>query len=265
MLVADLDIRVIDAATGELLRHLTLDPPATTSPSAAHPAHHPENRNNPTPNEGSGCPGCPETSQAPREDSNLRPAVRKPLTGVSSDLLRSRLTCSALVLVSLSHLWYYRLPCLGWAIGWATSGRLPGCWASGRHPHRPATSLAAPRTWGRRRAGPLHCTTAFSRPIICGAGASLPGHARSASQSERNCRELGDIIEPENRTAGSRVGWSCPVEPGPLLAPPATVGSVPLMASRSRTRPGTGSPDGGCRYRAQQVAATHQISAVMDG
>ena len=26
MLIADLDIRVIDAATGELLRHLTLDP-----------------------------------------------------------------------------------------------------------------------------------------------------------------------------------------------------------------------------------------------
>ena len=39
-------------------------PPATTSPSADPPAHHPENHNSPTPNEGSGCPGCPETSQS---------------------------------------------------------------------------------------------------------------------------------------------------------------------------------------------------------
>ncbi|HEY4632053.1 MAG TPA: hypothetical protein VIG96_12150, partial [Blastococcus sp.] len=38
LLVQDLYIRVIHAATGELLRDLVLDPARTTSPPAAHPA-----------------------------------------------------------------------------------------------------------------------------------------------------------------------------------------------------------------------------------
>jgi len=40
MLVQDLDIRIIHAATGELLRELALDPGAvTTSPPATRPGH----------------------------------------------------------------------------------------------------------------------------------------------------------------------------------------------------------------------------------
>ena len=42
LLVQDLDIRIINAATGELLRELTIDPNATTSPPADHPDHHPQ-------------------------------------------------------------------------------------------------------------------------------------------------------------------------------------------------------------------------------
>ena len=38
VLVHDLDIRIIDAATGELLRELTLDPTSATKPPADHPA-----------------------------------------------------------------------------------------------------------------------------------------------------------------------------------------------------------------------------------
>jgi hypothetical protein len=34
LLGCDLDIRIVNAATGELLRELTLDPPATSSPPA---------------------------------------------------------------------------------------------------------------------------------------------------------------------------------------------------------------------------------------
>ena len=62
MLIADLDIRVIDATTGELLRHLTLDPTRDYQPLGRPPGPPPENHNSPNPIEGSGCPGCPETS-----------------------------------------------------------------------------------------------------------------------------------------------------------------------------------------------------------
>ena len=64
MLVRDLHIRVINAATGELLRELTLDPPATTSPPASHPA---PNQNDPEPNEGSRSFRCPATGQGGAE------------------------------------------------------------------------------------------------------------------------------------------------------------------------------------------------------
>jgi hypothetical protein len=48
LLVADLDIRVIHATTGELLRHLTLDPTRNYQPTGQPPQNH----NNPHPNEG---------------------------------------------------------------------------------------------------------------------------------------------------------------------------------------------------------------------
>jgi transposase InsO family protein len=60
MLVQDLHIRVINAATGELLRELTLDPTRDYQPTGRPPAHH---RKHPDPNEGSGCPQCLERSQ----------------------------------------------------------------------------------------------------------------------------------------------------------------------------------------------------------
>ena len=62
LLVADLDIRIINATTGELLRHLTLDPTRDYQPTGRPPAHHPENDNARTPNEGSGRFRCLETS-----------------------------------------------------------------------------------------------------------------------------------------------------------------------------------------------------------
>ncbi len=44
LIVQDLQIRVVNAATGELLRELILDPNATTNPPAQHaaPREHPE-------------------------------------------------------------------------------------------------------------------------------------------------------------------------------------------------------------------------------
>ena len=68
LLIQDLHIRIINAATGELLRQLTLDPTATTSPPDAHPKAPRPNKtprpsnNTPNPNAGSGCPRCLETS-----------------------------------------------------------------------------------------------------------------------------------------------------------------------------------------------------------
>jgi hypothetical protein len=51
LLVQDLDVRIIDAATGELLRQLTLDPSRNYQP-AARPGlrpEHPEKANTPNP------------------------------------------------------------------------------------------------------------------------------------------------------------------------------------------------------------------------
>ena len=59
LLVQDLHVRVINAATGELLRELTLDPTGTTSPPDSHPA---PKRKHPEPDAGSRCPRCLATS-----------------------------------------------------------------------------------------------------------------------------------------------------------------------------------------------------------
>ncbi len=53
MLVRDLHIRIVNAATGELIRELTLDPARDYQPPAGHPAR---NRQHPGPNKGSECP-----------------------------------------------------------------------------------------------------------------------------------------------------------------------------------------------------------------
>jgi hypothetical protein len=66
MLVQDLHIRVINAATGELIRELMLDPSRNYQPTGRPPDPHPEpraNANTPNPDEGSGCPRCLATSQ----------------------------------------------------------------------------------------------------------------------------------------------------------------------------------------------------------
>jgi hypothetical protein len=59
MLIQDLDIRIINAATGELLRHLTLDPTRNYQPTGRPPGPtNPARRRNkhPGPDVGSGCP-----------------------------------------------------------------------------------------------------------------------------------------------------------------------------------------------------------------
>ena len=53
MLVADLDIRIIDAATGELLRHLTLDPTRDYQPTGRPPGPPPRKQQPPDPKGGS--------------------------------------------------------------------------------------------------------------------------------------------------------------------------------------------------------------------
>ena len=85
MLVQDLNIRVINAATGELLRELTLDPTRDYQPTGSHPKDPPENENTRTYNRRSGCCRCPETSHG-------RAAVccfRTSETGVSRHRKRS--------------------------------------------------------------------------------------------------------------------------------------------------------------------------------
>ena len=76
LLIHDLDIRIIHAATGELLRDLTLDPTSDYQPTGAPPG--PPNENE-TPNpKGSGRFRCPETSQSSK--AGIEPA-RCPLAG----------------------------------------------------------------------------------------------------------------------------------------------------------------------------------------
>jgi Integrase core domain len=67
MLIQDLHVRIIDAATRQLLRDLILDPGATTSPPGTRPDLHsdrPEHPDTPDPDVGSGCPRCLETSHS---------------------------------------------------------------------------------------------------------------------------------------------------------------------------------------------------------
>ncbi len=64
LLIQDLQIRIVNAATGELLRELTLDPNRDYQPTtAAKPAPaRPRNDNTRTCIRRSGCRRCPETS-----------------------------------------------------------------------------------------------------------------------------------------------------------------------------------------------------------
>jgi hypothetical protein len=75
MLIADRHVRVIDAATGELLRDRSSPPTATTSPSADHPAHHPDNDNDPNRIRGSSVRDVlSHHSQRARRESNPQPS-----------------------------------------------------------------------------------------------------------------------------------------------------------------------------------------------
>jgi hypothetical protein len=49
MLIQDLDVRIIDAATGELLRRLTLDPARIYQPTGRTHAPRPRQRRHPGP------------------------------------------------------------------------------------------------------------------------------------------------------------------------------------------------------------------------
>ncbi len=63
LLVPDLHVRIIDAATGELLRDLTLDPDRNYQPTRTHsPNPHPPADNDPAPPRGFGAILCLETS-----------------------------------------------------------------------------------------------------------------------------------------------------------------------------------------------------------
>lgn len=76
-LVQDLDIRFINAATGELLRELTIDPARNyqrTGKPPAPPPGPPRQPEDPEPKVGSGCPRCLATSQSAQQDSNLHTA-----------------------------------------------------------------------------------------------------------------------------------------------------------------------------------------------
>ena len=68
MLINDLNVRVIHATTGEIIRQLTIDPTRRYHGTGHPPADHddptdPEKRNQPNPEWGFGCPGCLATSQ----------------------------------------------------------------------------------------------------------------------------------------------------------------------------------------------------------
>jgi hypothetical protein len=73
MLIRDLHARITNAAAGELIRELVIDPARDYQPPAAHPA---PSQKHPEPIKGSGCPRCPETSHGcAARDSNPRPAA----------------------------------------------------------------------------------------------------------------------------------------------------------------------------------------------
>ena len=80
MLIQDLDVRIIDASTGELMRELTLDPDRnyqpTGRPSRTHARNPAQTQTPRTLIVGSGCPRCLKTSHwRAWQDSNLRPAA----------------------------------------------------------------------------------------------------------------------------------------------------------------------------------------------
>ena len=64
LLIQDLQIRIVNAATGELLRELLLDPSRDYQPTGAPkgPTRNPGNDNTRTCIRRSGCRRCPETS-----------------------------------------------------------------------------------------------------------------------------------------------------------------------------------------------------------
>ena len=73
MLIQDLDVRVINAATGELIRELDIDPARDYQPLGRPPC---PNQEDPEPDRGSGSFLCPERSHPrPEQDSNLRPTA----------------------------------------------------------------------------------------------------------------------------------------------------------------------------------------------
>ena len=78
LLAQDLHIRIIDAATAELLRELTLDPTATTSqPANPKDAPHPDPKaKTPNPDVGSGSFRCPERSHT-AEGVGFEPTVTR--------------------------------------------------------------------------------------------------------------------------------------------------------------------------------------------
>jgi hypothetical protein len=119
----------------------------------------------------------------------------------------------------LSHLWHHRLPCLGWAIGWATrapAAEPPGpasapnatgrtararlrarrCrrGASDRHPHRPALAARAVKAMRRKRAGPPRARSVPNVSPPCRvrrrrsslpAGHWIPRHYRRSERTRR--------------------------------------------------------------------------------
>ncbi len=76
MLVHDLHIRIVHAATGELLRQLILDPARNYQPTGQPPGPTPgtprTTTNTPNPDVGSGCPRCLETSHGGRGGNRTR-------------------------------------------------------------------------------------------------------------------------------------------------------------------------------------------------
>jgi hypothetical protein len=68
MLIDHLNVRIIHAATGEIIRTLTIDPNRRYHPTGKprHPPRPPEKQNNPNPDGGPSCPRCLATSHRGR-------------------------------------------------------------------------------------------------------------------------------------------------------------------------------------------------------
>ena len=129
MLVQDLHIRVINAATGELLRELTLDPTRDYQPTGRPPGP-PNTENTPNPDEGSECPRCLETSHGAGEGNRT---LMTSLEGWGSTIeLRPRaaLARSVRAPASTSSWVAYRLTAAAMVTGWADA--TPGTRWTGR-------------------------------------------------------------------------------------------------------------------------------------